>query len=86
MVLLSTSVIKIFRPPQWNELFGFPRGVYCGLLLVFFEEDDGCILAVCGEFGDFSQGKFVSVAVGGAGNVGGVWEEGAEEVGFFVEG
>ena len=42
-------------------------------------------MAVCGEFGDFAQGELVSVAVGGAGNVGGVWEEGAEEVGFFVE-
>jgi len=57
-----------------------------GFLLVFFQEDDGCVLAVRGEFGDFSKGEFVSVAVGGAGDVGGVWEEGAEEVGFFVEG
>ncbi len=49
-----------------------------GPLLVFFQEYYGCIRTVCGEFGDFAQGELMSVAVGGTGDVGGVWEEGAE--------
>ena len=57
-----------------------------GFLVVFFEEDDGGVVAVCSEFGDFAERKLMAIAVGGAGNIGAVWEEGAEETSFIMEG
>ena len=62
------------------------NGEACGSLRVFFEEDDRGVGAVCGELGDFSQREFVAIAVGGPGDVGAIWKEGAEELGFGVEG
>ena len=56
-----------------------------GFLVVFLEEDDGGVVAVCSKLGDFAERKFVAVAVGGAGDVGAVWEEGAEEASFIME-
>jgi hypothetical protein len=41
------------------------------LLLVFFQEDNGCVFAVCSEFRDFAQRELVAIAVGGARDVGG---------------
>lgn len=60
-------------------------GEASGFLGVFFEKDDGCVGTVCGEVGDFAQREFVPVAVGGTRDVGAVWEESAEEMGFVVE-
>ena len=55
-----------------------------GLLIVFFEQDNGCVGTVAGELGDFSQGELVSVAVCRAGYIGAVREERTEEIGFIV--
>lgn len=57
-----------------------------GFLLVFLEDEDGGVGAVAGEGGDFADGVFVAVAVGGAGDVDAVGKEGGEETGFVVEG
>ena len=46
-----------------------------GFLEVFFENDEGGIVAFGGEGGDFADTEFVTVAVGGAANIFGVWEE-----------
>ncbi len=55
-------------------------------LVVFLEDEQGGVVPVGGEGGDFAEGEFVGVFVGGAGDVGGVGEEGYEEGGWVVEG
>lgn len=49
------------------------------------EHQDGGVVSCGGERADFSHAEFVAVAVGAAGNVMGVWEEGAEEAAFVME-
>lgn len=57
-----------------------------GFLLVFFQYDDGGVLPICGERGDLADGKFVTVAMGGAGDVYTMREEVGEEIAFVMEG
>ena len=56
-----------------------------GFFGVFLEEDHGSVVSIRCEFGDLSQGELVSVAVGGAWDVNGVWKERAEELGLVVQ-
>lgn len=51
----------------------------------FGEDEDGGVVPCGGEGGDFADAEFVAVAVGGAGHVVAVGEEGAEDAGFGVE-
>ena len=55
------------------------------LLLIFFEDEDGGVGAITGEGGDFADGIFVAMVVGGAGDIDAVGEEGGEEASFVVE-
>lgn len=59
-----------------------------GFLLVvrLHEDHDGGVGAGGGERGDFPDGVFVRVGVGGAADVGAVGEEGGQGFGFGVEG
>ncbi len=57
-----------------------------GFLLVFLEDEDGGVVPVGCEFGDFSDGEFVASVVRGSWDVDAVWEEGGEEFCFVMEG
>ena len=55
------------------------------LVHCFGEDEHGGVVSCGGEGGDFADAELVAVAVGGAGDVVAVWEEGAEGAGFGVE-
>ncbi len=59
-----------------------------GSLLIFFEDDNTSVGwgGVGCELGDFADGEFVAVAVGGARDVVGVGEQGGEGAGVGMEG
>lgn len=56
-----------------------------GFFLVLLEDEEGGVGAVRGEGGDFADGVFVRMVVGGTWDIDAVGEEGGEEVGLGVE-
>lgn len=58
----------------------------CRLFQILLQYYNGCVISIRGERGDFPDGKSVTIAVGGAGDVDRMWEEGGEELAFVVEG
>ena len=51
----------------------------------FREDEYGGVVPCGGKGGDLPDGEFVAVAVGGAGDIVRIGEEGAEDAGFGVE-
>lgn len=58
----------------------------CRPFQILFQYYNGCVIPIRGERGDFLNGEFVAIVVGGSGDIDGVWEEGGEELAFVVEG
>lgn len=79
-----------FNPVGDAEVAGWTGGEMdyrqaCWLFVIFFEENYRCVVSVCGKFGYFAEGEFVTVAVGGARDVVAIGEEGAEKVSFIMK-